>query len=498
MDGSTTEDCEICVVGGGLLALYFVYSLLRLGFNKRIIILEAGDSAFISNHLDLSNFEFGKDLYNGVTRGRRFGLGGTSSVWGGNLAEYSQVDVAFRDQTLAQWNHVLDVICHERKIVLKALGVRVSPHNSDRNLCHEKASRSLEYAESLILPFYKRNFKHLAAKILKFDNVQIYSNAIVAGDSVVYQSGGKIGSLSARSRNGNIITVKSRRFILSAGALECTRILLEVGKSNKLIRENKMLGRGLSDHISVQIATVKQGSLTDLLSGRFSGMTLRMPRLLIGKSGETKGFLHVAFEDQFINSFLKQMLGIKTFKGLINFVRDELSLLNFIDLFLFVRDGLVKKKIRTSKRTSFWIQMDLEQEALLQNKICLSSNLDSYGRSIPRLDWTISRSDVERIRKCAECCIAELKEIFPYDSIKAVSLDIEVAGRDKVYDAYHPTGTIPFGGDDHFPLDADLKVRRLDNLWVLSTAVLPSAGAANPTFAILCFANRLARAMVRC
>jgi choline dehydrogenase-like flavoprotein len=41
-------------------------------------------------------------------------------------------------------------------------------------------------------------------------------------------------------------------------------------------------------------------------------------------------------------------------------------------------------------------------------------------------------------------------------------------------------------------VDFDLKVHGVDNLWVLSTGVLPSAGTANPTFSMLCLGNRLA------
>jgi choline dehydrogenase-like flavoprotein len=41
-------------------------------------------------------------------------------------------------------------------------------------------------------------------------------------------------------------------------------------------------------------------------------------------------------------------------------------------------------------------------------------------------------------------------------------------------------------------VDRELRVNGLDNAWVASTAVLPGAGTANPTFTLLCLANRLA------
>jgi choline dehydrogenase-like flavoprotein len=45
------------------------------------------------------------------------------------------------------------------------------------------------------------------------------------------------------------------------------------------------------------------------------------------------------------------------------------------------------------------------------------------------------------------------------------------------------------GIDDKAVVDPSLKLRGIDNVWVASTAVLPSAGSANPTFSMLCLAE---------
>jgi choline dehydrogenase-like flavoprotein len=65
----------------------------------------------------------------------------------------------------------------------------------------------------------------------------------------------------------------------------------------------------------------------------------------------------------------------------------------------------------------------------------------------------------------------------------------------KPYDAYHPVGTCRMGMDSESVVDLNLKVWGTENLWVLSTAVLPSAGDANPTFTLLCLAHSLACSM---
>ena len=45
-------------------------------------------------------------------------------------------------------------------------------------------------------------------------------------------------------------------------------------------------------------------------------------------------------------------------------------------------------------------------------------------------------------------------------------------------------------------VDENLKVWGLENLWVVSTGVLPSAGTANPTFTMLCLAERLTEQII--
>jgi choline dehydrogenase-like flavoprotein len=48
------------------------------------------------------------------------------------------------------------------------------------------------------------------------------------------------------------------------------------------------------------------------------------------------------------------------------------------------------------------------------------------------------------------------------------------------------------GDDAEAVVDHNLKVWGVENLWVISTGVLPSAGTANPTFTMLCLTHALA------
>ena len=72
-----------------------------------------------------------------------------------------------------------------------------------------------------------------------------------------------------------------------------------------------------------------------------------------------------------------------------------------------------------------------------------------------------------------------------------IPLELDVDST-KLHDAYHPAGTCRMGEHKEAVVDLNLKVHGLGNMWVVSTGVLPSAGTANPTFTMLCLANKLA------
>ena len=66
---------------------------------------------------------------------------------------------------------------------------------------------------------------------------------------------------------------------------------------------------------------------------------------------------------------------------------------------------------------------------------------------------------------------------------------------EKPHDAYHPAGTCRMGEDQESVVSPNLSVHGTSNVSLLSTAVFPTAGSANPTFGMLCFAERLAESL---
>ena len=136
------------------------------------------------------------------------------------------------------------------------------------------------------------------------------------------------------------------------------------------------------------------------------------------------------------------------------------------------------------------MQLDIEQIPVRENGIKLGDELDRYGRRIAKIHWRIDERDFENIRLTAK----RFLEKWPGGTSSLPTLLPRLNGCDakKPHDAYHPVGTCRMGSDTEAVVDGNLKVWGLENLWVVSTGVLPSAGTANPTFTMLCLAERLA------
>ena len=90
MKNTKDLSCDYLIIGGGTIGLP-ISVWLSEKTNKNIICVEAGPNNKTIKNLFGNPRIFG-DVYYGAEEGRRFGLGGTSSIWGGALAPFFQND----------------------------------------------------------------------------------------------------------------------------------------------------------------------------------------------------------------------------------------------------------------------------------------------------------------------------------------------------------------------------------------------------------------------
>ena len=261
------------------------------------------------------------------------------------------------------------------------------------------------------------------------------------------------------------------------------------------MRKGAAVGNYLSDHLSLPVADVAPSDQADairLLAPRFENGWMRSFRFLpkVQASDSPRAFCHFIFENSnpgfavakevlcALQARRRPTLSVSALRsGIVGLM--QLGYMRYMRSRLFIPPD-----------TPVRLQLDVEQEPVLGNRIVLGEERDRYGRRVARISWGIRDRDIERVRAMAESILRK------WPGRKAGLPDL--IGRSnavddvKPYDAYHPLGTCRMGSDLTAVVDPALKVWGVQNLWVASTGVLPSAGSANPTFTMLCLAEGLA------
>jgi choline dehydrogenase-like flavoprotein len=150
----------------------------------------------------------------------------------------------------------------------------------------------------------------------------------------------------------------------------------------------------------------------------------------------------------------------------------------------------VQSRLLIPDHTPSHLQLDVEQVPDVSNRVYLGRETDGSGRPTAIVHWSVNAIDYENVQSVSRRILRNWPaEMDGIPRLVQTHADESAA---KPHDAYHPVGTCRMGQDSEATVDLDLRVRGTHNLFVLSTAVFPSAGTANPTFSMLCLGDRLA------
>ena len=502
-----TAHADVCIVGAGAAGLYLARKLAESGVS--VVLVEAGPLRAIPAHEAGFMPDFGAHRYPGATIGRYFGMGGTTSRWGGALVPHSRHDLREEQPSYNSWARIVEVVSNHATSVLTALGYSKNPEFEDFALrklgtvSESLARAGLDVQSGLLLPFRRKNLLFLLdGGWSGRGSLRIYYHAVAKSWRTRIADGveSRVSELLAVSRNGHQLRVTAPRFILATGAIESARIVLELQESGEagVLRKGAAPGVGLSDHLSVPIADVASESnnlAIQEFAPWFQGSWLRGFRLLERKPGADtpRGFAHFVFPMDSVGfRVAKELLGAVQGRRLPRIGAGEI-LRGTGDLYQLAANQYLRARLHVPADQPIRLQLDIEQAASPGNRVRLGTKTDEYGRRIAQIDWRISEADLGAIRARASSLLAR----WPGRDAGLPMLIPRVIGSDhaKPHDAYHPVGTSRMGNDLEAVVDQNLKVWGVENLWVVSTGVLPTAGTANPTFTILCLADRLANSI---
>jgi choline dehydrogenase-like flavoprotein len=502
-NGQTNVAADVCILGAGAGGIYLACRLAELGVS--VALLEAGDQSCMDGESIGIQANMTQDHYSGATLGRAFGLGGTTSLWGGQLVPHSAVDIPQGEGSdFEPWSHIVDITEKYSSRVRRSLDIAngaTSDVQVDAALGKAKEvleCGGLKVMASEFLPFRKKNFKFLLHKLRNVPQLRIFLGAVTDAYEFARKIDTRNHLKSICARNGAIeLRITARSFVIAAGTIESTRILLEMDAQNggRVVPEAARVGNYLSDHLSLAIADVEPGSLplaSRLFAPRFDHGRLRSFRFCeqVPVVGTPRSFSHFIFDNE--NAGFE--LAKKILAGLQSKKLPEVSggeiLKGISGLTALAWNRVARSRLFIPVDTPMHLQLDIEQAPSFDNRITLGKKLGAQGRPVAEIGWKINSVDYVNIENAAKRLLAKwpgsAKELPRLNAIDTLGIGA------KPHDAYHPVGTCRMGEDREAVVSPDLKVHGTSNVFVLSTAVFPSAGSANPTFGMLCFADRLA------
>jgi choline dehydrogenase-like flavoprotein len=535
----TTIQTDVCIIGAGAAGVTLALELL--GSGRRILLLEAGGEAeeprtqaLYEGDVADASIHSPPDKY----RHRRFG--GTTAIWGGRCVPFDPLDFQDRSwiphsgwpiryEDVAAHYPKANAICEAGECTYDARhAVPGGMHPLLRGFAPVDFTTDRIERFSCPTDFGRRYRDRLAAapsvRVLLHANC---TRLIVSGD------GGRIDRAVVQTLDGNRFDVAATQFVLAAGALETTRLLLAsrdvhsrgIGNGRGLVGRYYMchiagtVGTlrfdGPADHVwqgyhraedgvycRRRIAPTEQAQRREAIGNAV--FRLHHPRIPNPRHGT--GSLSAIFLAQQLISYeyRKRLITNQPVSGrewlwhVANVGIDAPATARF--LWHWMRDRVFAERkfpsvIVRPRKNLFSLDFNAEQVPNPDSRVSLSERTDALG--MPRLvvDWRYTDADIRTVATSLRLLQQELSRSalgeLTFDHDEA---DVEtVIRRDGALGGHH-IGTTRMSSDPATGVvDGNSRVFGMHNLYVAGSAVFPTSSQANPTLTIVALAIRLAR-----
>ena len=491
--GGTLLEGDVCIVGAGPAGLALAQELQARGIQT--IVLESGGYPRDAEAQELNAGESAGDGYPDLRLSRSRGVGGTATLWntmfqGAAFAKYVPLDdgdLESRDWIpWSGWPFARTTLDAYYRRAQETCGLGSSDY--DGSAWAGAAAPLLDLADSGLTQSVHqygpadRFLVALPAALIASTRVML-----VHGATVTRLSGGANAERVTEARwvtlAGNAGVARASTFVLAAGALENARLLLLSLQEPTTL---PWLGRGFMDHpVDSSLRLVSRAAALAETPG-FFGARLTAHGPVVGRLGLSPELLRA---ERLLNASLRL------------FHDSEPELLHAPGLQPAARRLVPaqawRKRIGDSIRrvhrltaplraTRHRVLLDLEQAPHPDNRVVLSERRDVLGQPTAVLQWRWRSEDEARRRK--------LRLVLARELARVGAGRLEVTGEPPLQPAaHHHAGTTRMHPEaSEGVVDAELRVHRMENLFVTGASVFPTAGVANPTLSAIALTLRLA------
>jgi choline dehydrogenase-like flavoprotein len=520
---------QICIIGAGIAGLTLAHRLSGQGID--VALLEAGgavesptEAADATDRALFAQAQLSGRPHLGTREGRSRVFGGSSLRWGGQL-------LPLPDEPDPAWPIAPEELAPHYRAAEQLLGVDDLPYAFPAFFDRSHTARPSLLAQlpeltatlSKWTPFTRRNLAvTLGRDILANPRVRIYLHAQVA-ELLLAPARTHLQAVLVRTLSGATFRFEADRYILAAGTVETSRLLLA---SRSIAPEgvgnaHDQVGRNFHDHLTLPAAT---------LTGPARATLLREFRPWIfprrGWNFGTDETLHSAKLEP--SPELRERLDLNHVLAHLAIDEPEGSGLAAIREFLLARQrghlvsGLAAHAAHVPSATfealrlawaaklqhrrfisagaAVTLRLNAAQDTPSLSCVTLSDKLDPYGLPLPIVDWRITPRETATLRNFAAHLRARsaalhldglqwLPELFTLSENRDLPLP-------HLEDARHAMGGACMGPNPQDPrtsvVDANLTVHGVPNLSIASAATFPTGSPPLPTLPLMALSLRLA------
>lgn len=521
---------DLCVIGAGPVGLSLTLEASRLGMC--VLVVEAGSRRSRSRRTASEDASVSHPRHHAtVTAGASSGIGGTSWLWGGRCVPLEPIDFEERSfvagsgwpleyEEMTRW--------HERAAEYLHCGGGFDDNSQQRpNLDPILLRQQERWSRTPLLG------RTLGTQALSDPAISVLTDATVTDltigpDDAVRTAQVRVG--------GQTTTVRARQFAIAGGGLKTTRLLLQVQRRWPSLAGGPggPLGRYYTGHINGSIADITLESAEDFALLDFrrdaDGTFVRRRLTLSANVQREQKLLNTAFylgnppfhDHRHRNGTLSALffvMHVPVLGGLVarpetrqhnqgsgwrsypqhlrNIARQPLRTAGNLARIIWRRhfaNPTFGVFVVPNERGVYALRYHAEQICRPQNRVTLNGHRSNDGLPAAEIIFEYSTEDIESILRAHQVLDHRLRASgCGYLTYHHPEADRFAAVRSQAVDGYHQIGSTRMSDDPKAGVvDANCKVHGLSNLYVASSSVFPTAGEANPTFAAVCLAVRLA------
>jgi choline dehydrogenase-like flavoprotein len=496
VDGNDLSDgavisADLCIVGAGAAGVTLAHALRDTPLT--IALLESGGTKAEPTTQALYDGTYTGNVPSVdatyLSRSRIRMYGGTTNLWGGYCRPLEALDFEARDWVPdSGWPITRSDLDPFYVAASSELGIRT--FDGTPSYFEDPKYPPLFSGGALSERLYQFQYVNIGANHLEEFKSSAKTTLYLHANAVELRAapdGRSLESVALASLSGKRATVRAKAYVLSAGGIENPRLLLASRgvHPNGIGNDNDLVGRYFMEHLRVSF-----------LRPMFVWKRLRMGRYDV-RTPASDGAAPSAVP---VNSTAMLLAPSDS-------VLRERKLLNVTVQFgakpvpstLSVFDRAVLRASADMDGDTASSGLVAPQEILLgllaehapnrDSRVTLGQMRDALGVPRAELDWRIGNLELDSIQALVEL-IAETAGGRKLGRARVSATREELLRNVSV--GFHHMGTTRMSTDPkRGVVDPNCQVHGVDNLFVASSSVFPTSGAANPTYTILALALRL-------